>query len=103
MGEIGDYWREHKEYKRDKAAAEALDMSLGSYRRWLAKERAKDKKRKIQDKLAAHTIRCECGRTFMDANAHKCHKQRWGKIGHNVVQVMTPKHKETIEVEGFLI
>jgi hypothetical protein len=31
---------------------------------------------------STHTIRCECGRTFLDANAHRNHKMKLGKKGH---------------------
>lgn len=74
MGDIGDYWREHKEYKQRRK----MGLSQRQWNRMNAEIAAENK----AAKLAKHTIRCECGRTFLDANAHKCHKSRHGKLGH---------------------
>ncbi len=82
MGEIGDYWNEHKQYKRDKSAADSLGMSVDAYRRKVAKDKERDRAAAKAKKLARHTVQCECGLTFFDKNAHNCHKVRTGKLGH---------------------
>lgn len=82
MGDIGDYWREHKEYKERKR----LGLSEREYKKMMRDIAQENRSAQI----AKHTIRCECGRTFMDDNAHKCHKSSQGKKGHSVAERMTP-------------
>lgn len=82
MGDIGDYWREHKEYVERRKSG----LSERQYRK-MHKQEAEERK---AAQLSKHTVRCECGRTFLDDNAHKCHKSRWGKKGHGVIERMTP-------------
>lgn len=82
MGDVGDYWREHREYARDRKAADSLGISLSQYRRDMRRMDREEAAERKAAKLASHTVRCECGRTFLDVAAHNCHKSRWGKKGH---------------------
>lgn len=81
MGDVGDYWREHKEHRalveRRKAGITAADE-----RKW---ERERIQKKKAEH-MARCTIKCECGKWFFDVAAHNCHKGRKGKAGHKAVQ-----------------
>jgi len=78
MGDIGDYWNEHKAHKR----RVSMGITLADERRW-ERERAKEKKQAHMDKC---TIKCECGKWLLDKAAHNCHKQRWGKEGHKILE-----------------
>ncbi len=89
MGDIGDYWREHKEYKQDKRTADELGVSISKYRRDMRKMEAAERAEKKAARLASHTLRCECGRTFLDTNAHNCHKMKLGKKGHKGMLIAT--------------
>jgi len=84
MGDIGDYWREHKEHRRRAERATSLGLSMGQYarqeRRW-AKEEAD---RKAADRIGQCTIQCECGKWLLDVSAHAQHKAAKGKQGHGV-------------------
>lgn len=102
MGDIGDYWRDHKEYARDRKAADSLGVSLSQYRRDMRKMEAEERAEKKVAKLATHTIRCECGRTFLDKNAHNCHKTRTGKLGHKGATTQSTTGERESEDERML-
>lgn len=87
MGDIGEYWRDHREYARDKKAAESVGLSVSQYRRKMSEMDAKERAEKNAAKLAKHSVQCECGRTFLDVYAHNSHKSRWGKKGHNGIGI----------------
>lgn len=82
MGDIGDYWREHKEYAHDRKVADKLGISLNQYRRRMQQEARAMRAEAKAERLARHTLQCECGRTFLDVNAHNSHKTRTGRKGH---------------------
>jgi len=84
MGDIGDYWREHREYARDRKVAESLGMSLGQYRRRMRKMEADDRAATKAANLAKCTIQCECGRWLLGPNDHANHVQSQGKKGHAI-------------------
>jgi hypothetical protein len=98
MGSVGEYWRDHKDYSGDRKAADGMGVSLGQYRRTMRKmeqEEALEKKAAI---LAKHSIQCECGRTFLDVNAHNSHKMHTGRKGHKGAEItaMESAHKESL-------
>jgi len=74
MGDIGEYWKEHREYKRRRKYG-----SVPKHDDQLTKQMKAEKEAL---RLAQHGISCECGRTFLDVLAHNQHKARWGKKGH---------------------
>jgi hypothetical protein len=84
MGDIGDYWREHKEFARDRKAADSLGMSLSKYRLDMRKMKAEERVEAKAQKLAKCTIQCECGRRFLAPNDHACHVRSQGKKGHAI-------------------
>jgi len=63
MGDVGDYWREHREYKR--------------YGRKGAPKCTAPKNNK--------PYQCECGKRFPCIDAHKMHVNSKGKYGHKMV------------------
>lgn len=63
MGDVGDYWREHKAYVDRKKYGKLKDFPS-------------DKPKK--------TLQCECGKWFRDETAHRHHKQAKGKKGHKL-------------------
>jgi len=94
MGDVGEYWREHKEHKRDVSAARSMGLSVEAYRRRLEAEKAKDRAEAKAKKLARHTIQCECGRTFFDKSAHNCHKTKTGKLGHKGTEIIPSRDSD---------
>lgn len=85
MGDVGDYWNDHRDYKRDKARAAALDMSVAEYHRWQARQRQHDKRAEKEARAkrhAANPYECPvCHRQFNTGGALKDH----GKgTGHEV-------------------
>lgn len=69
MGEIGDYWREHKEY---------VERKKNSGRHW------------SDVSLKTKTVKCECGKWLADERGHKQHMQRKGKKGHGIAKINKP-------------
>ena len=89
MGDIGEYWREHKEYKA-KVARRRAGITASDERRW-ERERITEKR---SNHLAKCTVKCECEKWFIDDNAHKCHKAHKGKVGHKIVDRKSAAQKE---------
>jgi len=94
MGDIGEYWADHREYKRDVSAARSMGLSVEAYRRKMEAMKAQDRAEAKAKKLARHTIQCECGRTFYDKNAHNCHKVRTGKLGHKGTEIKPSRDRD---------
>lgn len=97
MGDIGDYWRGHREYKRDRKAAESLGMSLSKYRREMGKMEAQERAEAKARKLAKCTVQCECGRWFLAANDHSCHVRSQGKKGHAIAFTREVPKEEPVD------
>ncbi len=92
MGDIGEYWKEHKEYSRNKKAADSLGMSVSQYEKRMRKMEMEENSARKAARIAKHTIQCECGRTFMDTAAHNCHKSVTGKLGHKGTTIISSKN-----------
>ena len=91
MGDMGDTFREWKQHRKDCKAASALGLSLSAYHRAMAdadRELAEERRKVYYGKC---TLLCECGRWFLDTNAHNCHKQSVGKKGHRVIETKEPE------------
>ncbi len=74
MGDIGDYWNEHRKYKQKRkyGSVEGVECPIWDKIQKDAEEARKPKR----------TVQCECGKQFVDVPAHNCHKSRFGKQGH---------------------
>ena len=91
MGDVGDYWREHKEHQA-RVARRKAGITAADERRC---ERERILKRKAEW-IAKCTVKCECGKWLLDAKAHTSHKSQTGKKGHSVVETKeAEKPKET--------
>jgi hypothetical protein len=68
MGDIGEYWREHKEYVN-------------------RKKYGKPKKRYdwLPDNRLPKVLQCECGTMLPNIGAHNQHKSVKGKSGHSLI------------------
>jgi hypothetical protein len=97
MGDVGDYWREHKDYKRRRESADNLGMSMREYDKWDRQQERERKAGKKADHLARCTIKCECGKWLLDTAAHNCHKRHLGKKGHSVIETKEVKKREEID------
>lgn len=85
MGDVGDYWNDHREWKRDKKAADALGMSVPEYHRHRERQRIHDRAWEREQRAkrhAANPYECPiCKRQFNTGGALKDH----GKgTGHEV-------------------
>ena len=93
MGDVGDYWREHKDYKRRKESANNLGMSMSEYEKL---EKQMERERIAENKarhIAKCTIKCECGKWLLDKPAHNCHKGHLGKKGHGIAETKEAQEK----------
>jgi uncharacterized Rmd1/YagE family protein len=94
MGDVGDYWREHrahKERQKRRDAAVRLGMSLEAYEKLDREIRREEQAHRHQEHIDRCTIQCECGRWFLHAAAHNLHRSHKGKEGHKVVSTKEPK------------
>ncbi len=90
MGDVGDYWREHKEHQQ--LVARRKQGITASHERQWERERIKKKK---EDHFDRCTIKCECGKWFLDIPAHNCHKSHMGKAGHKLAETKEAKQKDS--------
>lgn len=84
MGDVGEYWKAAKDYRRRREGADRLGMSMREYERWERKTEQEDQQRKGQERLDKCTIQCECGKWLLDTAAHNSHKMVKGRKGHAV-------------------
>lgn len=84
MGDVGEYWKDHKDYERRRDGANKLGMSLHQYDHWSEKCAREESARNRQEKLDRCTIQCECGKWLLDTAAHNSHKMVKGRKGHSV-------------------
>lgn len=91
MGDIGEYWKDHKEHKRRRQGADALGMSMREYERWEQKTERERAQRTKQEKFNRCTIQCECGKWLLDTAAHNSHKMVKGRKGHSVKKTKEAK------------
>jgi hypothetical protein len=84
MGDIGEYWRDHKEYQRRRKGAEQLGMSMREYANWERQCESERNQANRADKIERCAIQCECGKWLLDTAAHNSHKMVKGRKGHSV-------------------
>jgi hypothetical protein len=84
MGEIGEYWGDHKDYQRRRKGAEQLGMSMSEYENWERQCDREAKQREQQEHLDRCTLQCECGKWLLDTAAHNSHKSVKGRKAHGV-------------------
>ena len=99
MGDIGDYWREHKEYKRRREGADRLGISIRQYDKWVAENEVDERLRKNAGKIARCTSQCECGKWLLDTNAHNSHKSVKGRKGHAAKATKEATKQEEVSYE----
>jgi len=94
MSDMGDDFREWKQYKIDSKHAASMGVSLSAYRKHMKQLDKEDADERHKKHIERCTIKCECGKWFLDTAAHNCHKKVKGRKGHCVIET-----KEAIKQE----